>query len=182
MFLRPRSKKFTKKERLSLQSNHGEALLGYKWIAPFDDGINKEGLTKEQVGPLIIYHLNSREKHDYLMRLVNKGEKVMQPAMSVPVFLSTANIPGNSDRNEWTIRTFRLDFAEVFEKKHWYSLASTLVIKDYLQLFPDISSYQMPEDSVPEQIIRHWENLDQKSVTMEDLRKLLGLPAENKTA
>lgn len=179
--LKPRREKLTQKERLSLKANYGEVLLGYKWIAPFDDGLDKEGLTREEAGPLIINRLNSMEKNEYLRRIVEKGRKPDQPAMLVPMFLSTSNISGNFDFNAWVVRTFRAEFTEHYEKKHWWS-SPTLVLKDYLTLLPDICCHIEPDDSKLESIIRYWEKLDQKSVTLEQLRELLGLPAENKTA
>lgn len=176
MYLRPRREKFTQKERLNLQPNHGEVLIGYKWIAPFNDGLDKEGLTREKAGPLIINSLDSREKNEYLLRLAEKGDRPTQPAMLVPVYLSTANIFLTFDFNSWTIRTFRSEFAEYYEKKHWYS-NPTLVMKDYLRLCPDISCYILPDDDSPvEPVIKRWEGLDQKAVTLEELNKLLGLP------
>ena len=181
MHLKPRREKLTQKERLSLKTNYGEVLLGYKWIAPFDDGLDKEGLTREEAGPLIINRLDSREKNEYLRRIVEKGSKPDQPAMLVPVFLSTSNISGNFDFNSWVIRTFRVKFAELYEKKHWWS-TPRLVLKDYLELMPDLMCYIEPDDSKLENVIREWEKLDQKAVTKEELLNLLGLPAESKTA
>lgn len=180
--LRPRREKLTQKERLSLKPNHGEALLGYKWVVPFDDGLDKEGMTKEEAGPLIINNLDSRGKNEYLRRIVEKGNKPDQPAMLVPVFLSTSNISGNFDFNGWTIRSFRVEFTELYEKKHWWS-APRLVLKDYLTIIPDISCYILPDaDPQVEPVIKYWESLDQKAVTLEQLRELLGLPNETKTA
>ena len=181
MFLKPRREKLTQKERLSLKANYGEVLLGYKWIAPFDDGLNKEGLTREEAGPLIINSLDSRGKNEYLRRILEKGKKPDQPAMLMPVFLSTANISGNFDFNSWVVRSFRVEFTELYEKKHWWS-SPTLVLKDYLTLLPDICCHIEPEDSNLESIIRYWEELDQKAVTLKELKELMGLSAENKTA
>lgn len=181
MYLKPRREKLTQKERLSLKANYGEALLGYKWIVPFDDGLDKEGLTMREAGPLIINSLNSKEKNEYLRRIVEKGKKTEPPAMLVPVFLSTANISGKFDFNAWIIRTFRVEFVELYEKKHWYS-EPTIVTKDYLTLLPDISCYTLPDNSDVKPVIEYWGKLDQQAVTMKDLRELLGLSPENKTA
>lgn len=182
MYLRPRRDKLTRKERLNLRPNDGEALIGYKWVAPFDDGLDKEGMTQEEAGPLIINSLDSQGKNEYLRRIVEKGDKPVQPAMLVPVFLSTSNISGNFDFNTWTIRTFRVEFVELYEKKHWYSYP-TLVTKDYLRLCPDINCYILPDnDPKVEPVIKYWEGLDQKVITLEELNKLLGLPTETKTA
>lgn len=182
MYLRPRQEKFTRKERLNLQPNRGEVLIGYKFVAPFDDGIDKEGLTKVEAGPLGINRLTSMQKNQYLQRLTRKGNKPVPPAMLVPVYLSTQNFSENPDFSGWTLRTFRPEFAEVFEKKHWYS-EPTLVTKDYLRLCPDISCYIIPDDDLQvKPVIKYWESLDQKAVTLEELNKLLGLSPKTKTA
>lgn len=172
---------YTGKERLNLQPNRGEVLLGYQWIAPFHDGMDREGFTREENGPSILDRLNSIEKHRYLQSLNRKDNKPVPPAMLVPVYLCRKNTSGNTDFNEWIIRTFRVEFTEVYEKKHWWS-EPTLVIKDYLRLCPDISCYMMPEDSDPEPVIKHWENLDKKSVTLEKLKMMLGLHPKTETA
>lgn len=171
----------TGKERLNLQSNKYEVLLGYKFIEPFDDGIDKEGLTRKEAGPMIIYRLVSREKHKYLCRLSQNGDKPILPTMLVPVYLSRNSHGLDQNLNCWVIRSFKLEFAEVYEKKHWWS-TPRLVTKDYLRLCPDISCHMAPEDSNPETVIRYWSNLDQKTISMENLRKLMGLSPETKTA
>lgn len=181
MRLQPGRKWFSPKERLNLQPNSGEVLIGYQWIAPFDDGMDREGFTREENGWLIMNRLNSREKNSFIQGLNRKDDRPVPPAMFVPVYICKKNTSGNSEFNEWVVRTFRVEFAELYEKKHWYS-APRLVTKDYLQILPAISCYIEPENSKLESVLRHWNDLDQKSIAIEGLRELLGLSPETKTA
>ena len=180
MRLKPGQRWFTQKERLSLSPNQGEVLMGYQWVAPFDDCVNRLGLTREE-NAMIMYHLDSLQKHRYLQALSRKGNKPVQPAILVPVYVCLKNTGCYPDFNEWIVRTFKAEFTEIYEKKHWWS-DPRLVLKDHLRLCPDISCYIEPEDSKLESVLKHWENLDKKSVLLAELRELIGLSPETKTA
>ncbi len=172
----------SKRERLNPFPNEGEILLGYKRIAPFDDGIDHEGLTKEENGPLIIIKLNLLQKHLYLRALTQKDRKPVAPAFLVPAYLCGCGPTSSwSGGYEYTVRTFRADFTDVYEKRHWWSCAR-LVRKDWLSLFPDVEFRSGPRDTILKSILAYWEGLDQRIISSLEIKELFGESPKNKAA
>ncbi|MBU6141851.1 hypothetical protein KGO95_01865 [Patescibacteria group bacterium] len=171
----------TKQERLNPVPNKGEILLGYQWVTPFNDGIDYEGLTKAQAGPLIIESLNTIEKHRYLHAQARKNEKPVPPAILVPAYLCSLDVRELHEFCECTVRSFRAEFTDVYEKAHWWS-EPRLVRKPWLSLHPVPECYRGPLGSVRKTLLSYWDKLDQKILSLTELNELLRIPSKNKAA
>ncbi len=170
---------FTQEERLNLEANRGEILLGYQLIKPVSLGFNASGKTGENMQE-VLEKLNAQELLSHSARKYDH-RPVQAPALIVPVFLSK-HAPASFDFTSWCLRTFTVQLVYEFERTHWWQ-PKRLTQKDQLRLVPQISQEVCLEETPPydgQRMIAYWEDLHQKELTLEQLRIALGL--ESKTA
>lgn len=113
----------------------------------------------------------------------NLGEILMgyklDKGLLIPVYFRRESAAGSAEFSAWSIRTFRAEYPYHFESAGPFGLEKRM-IWDNPKLLSELEVFVCPDNDKfsggRQAIIKRWEALDEKKLTIEELKDWLGIP------